>query len=142
MPGDRSDFGRRAAFHPVQRRGANRAYVRAGDGSNYADAVQPGEAAEIELPLGRYHLVRNSHRKVFVATGTGLAPFLPMFEQMAAGELATAELYFGCRTQAENITAAFANLLPTIVCVSRGQAAPGGFHGRVTQALAGMEFDP
>ena len=27
-----------------------------GDGSNYADAVQPGEATEIEAPLGNYHL--------------------------------------------------------------------------------------
>ncbi|MGO9547049.1 MAG: FAD-dependent oxidoreductase [Rhodomicrobium sp.] len=114
-----------------------------GDGSNYANTVQPGAAAEIELPLGSYHLQRNVHRKVFVATGTGLAPFLPMFEQLAeADELGTAELYFGCRTPAEDITAAFAGLPRTTVCISRGQATPGGFQGRVTQALAGLEFDP
>ena len=114
-----------------------------GDGSNYANTVQPGAATEIELPLGSYHLLRNVHRKVFVATGTGLAPFLPMFEQMAeAGELGAAELYFGCRTSAEDITAAFAGLPEDHVCVSREQATPGRFQGRVTQALAGLEFDP
>ena len=67
-----------------------------GDGSNYADAVQPGEATEIEAPLGHYHLMGNSHRKVFVATGTGLVPFLPMFEQLAQsggrGEIVAASL--------------------------------------------------
>lgn len=115
-----------------------------GDGSNYADIVQPGAATEVELPLGSYHLLPNAHRKVFVATGTGLAPFLPMFEQMAqAGELDGAELYFGCRTSAGNITAAFA-CLPrrTMACVSREQAKQGGVQGRVTQALAVLEFDP
>ncbi len=114
-----------------------------GDGSNYADAVQPGAETEIELQLGSYRVVRNAHRKVFVATGTGLAPFLPMFAQMAAaGELGDAELYFGCRTPAGDITATFADLPRTTVCVSRGEATPKGFHGRVTQALAGLEFDP
>ncbi len=114
-----------------------------GDGSRYADTVQPGAATEIELPLGHYHLQRNKHRKVLVATGTGLAPFLPMFEQMAlANELTNAELYFGCRTAAEDITAGLAGLPRTIVCISRGQAAPGGVEGRVTKALSGLEFDP
>jgi ferredoxin-NADP reductase len=114
-----------------------------GDGSNYADAVQPGEATEIEVPLGSYHLQRNANRKVFVATGTGLAPFLPMFEQMVkAGELDAAELYFGCRTLAENITTAFTTVPRTVLCVSRGRAAPGGVQGRVTQAMAALEFDP
>ena len=115
-----------------------------GDGSNYADAVQPGAATEIELPFGSYHLLPNARRKVFVATGTGLAPFLPMFEQMAqAGELDGADLYFGCRTPAEDITAAFACVPPrTVACVSRAPAPAGGFPGRVTQALAALQFDP
>lgn len=115
-----------------------------GDGSNYADTVRPGEATEIELPFGSYHLLRNAHRKVFVATGTGLAPFLPMFDQMAqAGQLNGAELYFGCRTPAEDITRAFACLPQrTVACVSRAPTPVGGLPGRVTQVLAGLQFDP
>ena len=69
-----------------------------GDGSIYVDSVAPGATTEIEGPFGGYRLERNAHRKVFVATGTGVAPFLPMFEAMAAESgLDTAELYFGCR---------------------------------------------
>jgi phytoene dehydrogenase-like protein/NAD(P)H-flavin reductase len=115
-----------------------------GDGSIFADTVEPGATTEFEGPFGGYRLVRDAHRKVFVATGTGLAPFLPMFSEMAkAGELGAAELYFGCRTAADDITRALAPLPPqTIVCASRDDASDGVFHGRVTQALAGLAFEP
>jgi phytoene dehydrogenase-like protein/ferredoxin-NADP reductase len=115
-----------------------------GDGSLYAAAVEPGATTEIEGPLGGYHLERNTHRKVFVATGTGLAPFLPMFDEMAgAGELGAAELYFGCRTMAEDITRALAPLPPrTTVCASRDEASNYAFRGRVTAAVSGLAFDP
>ena len=53
-----------------------------GDGSDWADAVQPGQATEIEAPFGAYGLDGNGRRKVFVATGTGVAPFLAMFDAM------------------------------------------------------------
>ena len=115
-----------------------------GDGSDFADAAEPGAETEIEGPFGAYHLQPKGRRKVFVATGTGLAPFLPMFETMArGGELDSAELYFGCRTSAEDITTAFAcRPKRTVACVSREPASPGGFCGRVTKALAGLGFDP
>ena len=115
-----------------------------GDGSLYADSVEPGAETEVEGPFGGYRLERNAHRKVFVATGTGLAPFLPMFGEMAeAGELEATELYFGCRTAADDITRAAAARLPrTIVCVSRDEKSNSAFHGRVSKALAGLAFEP
>lgn len=115
-----------------------------GDGSHFADTVRIGEATEMELPLGSYHLLRNAHRKVFVATGTGLAPFLPMFEQLAeAGDLEAAELHFGCRTLVDDITGTFAHLPQrTVACLSRAPAVAGAFQGRVTHALGCLEFDP
>jgi phytoene dehydrogenase-like protein/ferredoxin-NADP reductase len=115
-----------------------------GDGSLYADAIEPGADTEVEGPFGGYRLERNAHRQVFVATGTGLAPFLPMFGEMAkAGEIEAAELYFGCRAAADDITRALAPLPSrTIVCASRDATADGVFHGRVTQALAGLAFEP
>ena len=114
-----------------------------GDGSNWADAAKVGEATEIEGPLGAYRLERNDRRKVFVATGTGLAPFLSMFEAMApTGELENAELYFGCRTPDEDITTAFADKpRRTVACVSRAAPPPGGFAGRVTKAIGSLTCD-
>ena len=61
----------------------------------------------------------------------------------AAGELEAAELYFGCRTAAEDITA---RLRPAAAAHDRlrqpRRRGRGVFHGRVTQALAGLAFDP
>jgi phytoene dehydrogenase-like protein/NAD(P)H-flavin reductase len=115
-----------------------------GDGSIYVDSVAPGAATEIEGPFGGYRLERSGRRKVFVATGTGVAPFLPMFEAMAAeGDLDAAELYFGCRTAADDLTRALAPLPPrTTVCASRDDASDVAVHGRVTRALADLAFDP
>lgn len=53
-----------------------------GYGSQFVIDVQLGDRTEIEWPLGRYTIARTAHRMVFIATGTGLAPFLPMFRQL------------------------------------------------------------
>ena len=114
-----------------------------GQGSRFVQAAKVGTATEIELPLGSYTLSGSGRRPVFVATGTGLAPFLPMFQVLQSdGNLAEAVLLFGCRTCSEDITAV-SNLLPARIvrCVSREQAPEGGFNGRVTDALAVLEFD-
>jgi phytoene dehydrogenase-like protein/NAD(P)H-flavin reductase len=114
-----------------------------GDGSLFAEAVAPGAATEFEGPFGGYRLERNAHRKVFVATGTGVAPFLPMFKAMATeGGLDAAELYFGCRTAADDLTRLLAPAPRTFVCASRDDASDVAVHGRVTRALADLAFDP
>ncbi len=101
-----------------------------GDGSIYAGNVQPGEEKEVELPFGSYQLQRNSHRRVFVATGTGIAPFLPMFAALqASGELNSAELLFGCSYAEDDITHGghFEPLPRTTVCVSRDPTVEDSF---------------
>ncbi len=115
-----------------------------GDGSVYVDKVAPGDTTLIELPLGAYRLNDNDHRKIFVATGTGLAPFLPMFRYLAEqGRIDRAELYFGCRTPQDDITTSFAKDLPkTIRCLTRAEAQAPDISGRVTDALAALAFDP
>ena len=114
-----------------------------GLGSQFVVAAEPGTRTEIELPLGCYTLTSNDRRKVFVATGTGLSPFVPMFQQLAQqGGLERAELLFGCRTMAEDITDGLGPMPAKLVrCVSRENPPLGGFHGRVTDALAGLTFD-
>ena len=115
-----------------------------GCGSRFVAGVEPGTATQVELPLGQYTLARNAHRKIFVATGTGIAPFLPMFRQLEReGGLERAELYFGCRTRAADFTSEFQPLPPIVVrCTSQDDPPAGGFSGRVTAALASLPFEP
>jgi len=128
--------GRRLRFLIATRTG--------GHGSRFVRAMAVGDTTEIELPLGHYTLVPGDRRKVFVATGTGLAPFLPMFESLArVGTLPSATLVFGCRTLDEDITHACGTLPPEVIrCTSRQTAPEGGVSGRVTDVLARMPFEP
>ena len=60
-----------------------------------------------------------------------------------ASKLENAELYLGCRTPDEDITAAFVDKpRRTVACVTRAAPPPGGFAGRVTKAIASLTFDP
>ena len=102
-----------------------------------------GTTTEIELPLGHYTLSGSARRPVFIATGTGLAPFLPMFQALqASGRLAHAMLVFGCRTREDDLTAGLVELPGRVIrCMSREDAPDGGLRGRVTDALQTLECD-
>ncbi|KAH7336613.1 oxidoreductase NAD-binding domain protein [Rhexocercosporidium sp. MPI-PUGE-AT-0058] len=118
-----------------------------GDGSLFAQNIQPGGETEIELPFGSFRLQDNQNeprRRVFIATGTGIAPFLPMFATLASsGGLHTSELLFGCSRKEDDVTAldVLQNLPHTIVCISRDPMSEGIFHGRVTKVLQDMKFN-
>ncbi|MBK7315212.1 FAD-dependent oxidoreductase [Candidatus Aalborgicola defluviihabitans] len=114
-----------------------------GIGSQFVATATVSAATELELPLGQFTLLDNARRKVFVATGTGLAPFLPMFGALQAmGKLDQAELLFGCRVNADNITRQLTPMPARVTpCVSREDPPRGGMQGRVTDALARLEFD-
>lgn len=115
-----------------------------GEGSRFVQDAALGTRTLIELPLGRYTLVPSGHRRVFVATGTGISPFLPMFRELArSGEAASALLVFGCRSAAEDITLELEPLPATVIrCYSQASAPAGGIRGRVTDALARIDIDP
>lgn len=114
-----------------------------GHGSAYFEAVQAPAATLIELPLGRYTLAESANRLVFVATGTGVAPFSAMFEQLdAADRLKDAALFVGSRTIEDDLTTALRCLPGTVVRCTTRQAPPaGGFAGRVTDALTEHDLD-
>lgn len=105
-----------------------------GAGSRFIERAETGARTVVELPLGRYRLKETGRRRVFVATGTGLAPFLAMFRHAEGLEDDT--LLFGCRSREEDLTSLVEAALPGRVmrCASR-ETAPGLFHGRVTDAL-------
>ncbi|MGL5335004.1 MAG: ferredoxin--NADP reductase, partial [Enterovibrio sp.] len=113
-----------------------------GDGSLFVQNAPLGTKTLMALPFGQFGLTHSGRRQVFVATGTGLAPFLPMFAKLEAqGRLQDAVLFFGCSTLDEDITAA-SSILPSRVvrCVSRSEPPADGFAGRVTAALQEFEF--
>ncbi len=115
-----------------------------GHGSQFFESAPVGTRTEIELALGEYTLTDSRRRKIFVATGTGLAPFLPMFRSLdQKGWLNDSVLLFGCKTVKEDITTSLSPLpINVIRCISRETTVVGGIQGRVTDGLETLEFDP
>lgn len=122
-----------------------------GKGSRFITSTPLGSTTQVELPLGQYVLAPNAHRKIFVATGTGLAPFLPMFATLHDTERQQATLIFGCRHAGDDLIVHLPDMpLPGTVirCYSRSDEPPRDemghrhLHGRVTDALKQLSFTP
>lgn len=112
-----------------------------GRGAQFVERAGIGARTIVELPLGGFTLADSTRRRLFIATGTGIAPMLPMFAQAPGMEHDT--LLFGCRDLAGDLTRVLDAPLPgrVIRCLSRQEVA-GAFHGRVTDALPGIDLDP
>ena len=106
-----------------------------GDGSEWFRRAKLGDQLRAEGPMGTFGLTEGARTRVYVATGTGLAPLLPMMAQ------APGTLVFGCRTPADNLSTGLVD--GAVVCCSRaGEVSlPSGLvHGRVTDYLRTADF--
>lgn len=104
-----------------------------GRGARFAVGAAPGARTLLEGPFGSFTATDSPRRRVFVATGTGLAPFLPVFAQ---DPRESDRLLFGCRTSAEDLTRVLDDPMPPVTrCITR-EDVDGAFRGRVTAALA------
>jgi len=67
-----------------------------GLGSQCFESMNIGENYAGLGPLGKFALIENTRPKVFIATGTGLGPFVGMINQVFAQDpKASIQLYFG-----------------------------------------------
>lgn len=120
-----------------------------GHGAAWATRAAPGDQVTLELPYGHFlndAATGDTHpddtprrRRIFVATGTGIAPFLAEFSDAAR---ANDTLIVGYSTTSDDLTSRLTATLPRVVtCISR-EDAPGCFHGRVTHYLRAHGIDP
>lgn len=118
-----------------------------GMGASWASTIAPGDDVDLELPYGHWLVTpergttdaEGPHRRIFIATGTGIAPFLAAFE---AGRRDDDILIVGYSRMEDDLTGRAGIPLPRLIrCVSR-EAAPGTFHGRITDYLNAEGIDP
>ncbi|MEM1311945.1 MAG: FAD-dependent oxidoreductase [Patescibacteria group bacterium] len=68
-----------------------------GAASDFFEKIKPGVTLNAIGPTGRFALVQNNRPKVFVATGTGLAPFTAMTQEIIEKDSnADISVFFGC----------------------------------------------
>lgn len=118
-----------------------------GMGASWASTIAPGDDVDLELPYGHWLVTPDRgtteaeapDRRIFIATGTGIAPFLAAFE---AGRRDDDILIVGYSRTEDDLTSRVDTPLPRLIrCVSR-EAAPGTFHGRITDYLNAEGIDP
>lgn len=102
--------------------------------SPYLGDRKPGDLVRLSPPFGWFRPGENAGRRpyVFIATGTGIAPFLAHYRSRP-GQLPVACLY-GVRQAADIVDQAWLRKLGVTFAVSR-EKAKGCHHGRVTDLV-------
>jgi NAD(P)H-flavin reductase len=123
-----------------------------GGGFGWKSLQSAALGGELRLrgPVGDFTLRESGRSVVFVATGTGIAPMLPMLEHIANSQPQTSVvLFFGSRHRGESLLTECLKTLPrlkqfrTIHCLSAEETAEqhGECAGRVTDGLRAAELD-
>lgn len=119
-----------------------------GPGSLWFEKSEIGTETTAMLPLGSFALKESKNKKLFIATGTGLAPFIPMIKslQKVDGEIEVS-LYYGVRYDEDFLVHEYfseeelssINLVP---CITRGKGIiPNSQNKRVTEILKDVDLD-
>lgn len=118
-----------------------------GPASKFFEGAKEGTTLNlIGKPLGRFIVHDTGKPKIFVATGTGVAPFVPMIKAtLDKDPKADVKLYFGARTIEDDYCDRLFNdylgeqhpHFEVIHCISKpdGELPEGSHHGRVTKIV-------
>ncbi len=119
-----------------------------GHGSKFVKALAPGDETFMRIPVGDFTIAAPEHAHVFIATGTGISPFIPMIAKLTRGQSPPPiELFFGCRFQydaalTERIKGhGHSHTVGITVCVSRETPSESMRRGRVTDVIRTCNFD-
>lgn len=149
--------------HPKLNRPATRAYsiasppiqkgritlllnlIPGGPGSTYLFGLKEGDDTQFKGPAGSFYLKEDGQRNLlFVATGTGIAPFRSMLDHLLeSGFSRSATLYWGLRSQKDlyyqkefEALAAQRRNFRFITTLSRPEPGWTGTTGRVSKLVA------
>ncbi|HMO50126.1 MAG TPA: FAD-binding oxidoreductase [Kiritimatiellia bacterium] len=106
--------------------------------STFLASRRPGDAVRVSPPFGWFRPGEHGQLRpyVFLATGTGVAPFLAFLRSHA--DAAPAAFFYGVRRSADLIEPEWlAGRAPLRLAVSR-ETHPGAHHGRITELLAAL----
>lgn len=121
---------------------------RYGGGAQVAHRLRAGAPVEVQVPMGSF-TVRGRPRKVLIATGTGLAPFVAVVtDAIRRRAREYLEVLFGCRGPGEDLAARYiperaaSPRIDLTVCTNAATGSPGYRRGRVTDVLRERDHWP
>lgn len=115
-----------------------------GPGSQYFLGLEPSAEVSMMAPLGHFHLPESFSHAVCVATGTGIAPFISMFDFLSSHgnghEYGSIRFYWGLRSKEdlywEDKLKQYVRTIPDFsydIVLSREQGEWSGKRGHVTE---------
>jgi ferredoxin-NADP reductase len=106
-----------------------------GDVSPFLCSRQPGDEVRVSAPFGWFRPGANAERRpfVFMATGTGVAPFFSYLR--SPGAKRPAAFRYGCRVAADLVEPEWLREHGGAQCYISRETKPGFAHGRITQRL-------
>lgn len=114
--------------------------LKGGRGSSFLANYDVGSEVEVTEPKGDFCLRDTKNPKIFVGTGTGLAPLLAMMERCPD---VPKTLFFGQRTEADLFYLDRLAKIPNLdlrICLSREGEHWTGLRGRVTDHVVDYEL--
>lgn len=120
-------------------------------GSNWVNTLQEGDEIQFMGPMGKFIFNENSEKNtIFIATGTGIAPFKSIIEdRLKNNDQRKMHLFFGVRHIKgifyqdffENMMAKYPNFSYTLTLSQPENKSWQGNKGRVTEILKNTELD-
>lgn len=106
-----------------------------GEVSDYLAGVQPGQNVRVSSPFGWFRpgALARERPFVFMATGTGVAPFLSYLR--SAPPASPNAFLYGVRQAADLVDADWLRARANVQCAVSRETAPGCFAGRITGLL-------
>jgi CDP-4-dehydro-6-deoxyglucose reductase len=123
-----------------------------GIASQYFEKCKVGDKNQILGPYGRFIIQNTSLEKVFICTGTGVVPIIPIINNyISTNPNNKVKLFFGARHQEDDFALKYFEKLMTsnveyTQCITRDselQTIPHvhSLQGRVTQVVSGMDLN-
>lgn len=108
-------------------------------------ALQRGDVVSFKGPYGRFRYLESGRPSLFIATSSGIAPFISMLS--ASRDNSEKKLLFGCRSEIDLFalpeieTLRIEKNLQTTIILSKPSSAWTGLQGRVTHVLETLPDD-
>ena len=113
-----------------------------GRGSAFLQSLSAGKKIEISQGIGTFVLASGQNPKIFIATGTGIAPMMAMLSRDSESQKT---VLFGVRTESDIFYTrelqSFPNTSASVI-LSRPSEDWNGLKGRVTDLLDTLEVTP
>ncbi|GAB4163971.1 MAG: hypothetical protein Fur003_6360 [Candidatus Dojkabacteria bacterium] len=114
-----------------------------GVASHYFEAIKVGDITKCIYPLGIFQLKPNQKPKLFICTGSGIAPFIPMINSLPHSLASQSILLWGSRSELRPFIDRYIpdnRLKSKYLCISNPTPEFTGFKGRVTDALKQLQL--